>query len=356
MEYVDVNKINGRFGQSLISWYNINKRDLPWRNTTNPYKIWLSEIILQQTRVAQGYDYYIRFIDAYPSISDLAQASERDILKLWEGLGYYSRARNLHYTAQKINDEYGGIFPDDYKVLLSLKGIGEYTAAAIASFAYNKPHAVVDGNVYRVLSRVFGVEDTIDTTEGKRNFAELAQVLILNQTPSLYNQAIMEFGALQCVPSSPDCLNCCLSDMCLALMNNAVSLYPKKKGKVKSRDRYFNYFDIHYQDSIYISKRVGKDVWQNLYEYALIETESQFDLESLLSYPDFIRLFENTEINYISQPVVIKHILSHQNIYASFYEVHISSSLQRGYLEIKSKEQEDYPMAKLIHKYLDRKK
>lgn len=354
MKYINDNKINSCFGQSLIKWYNQNKRDLPWRNTVNPYKIWLSEIILQQTRVVQGYDYYMKFVENYPTIKDLAAASEHDVLKLWQGLGYYSRARNLRATAKEIVDKYDGTFPSDYKALLSLKGIGSYTASAILSFAYNMSYAVVDGNVYRVLSRVFAIEEPIDTTQGKKLFEQLAQSLIEGNEPCVYNQAIMDFGALQCVPVSPDCSYCCLQNMCLGLINNKVSLYPRKNGKPKSRDRYFNYFDIRYQDTLYITKRGEKDVWQNLYEYPLIETDSQFELESLLSYPAFIKLFENTRIDNISQPIRIKHVLSHQNIYASFYQIQISSPLQKEYKEINKLELDDYPMAKLIHKYREK--
>lgn len=353
MECVKENKIELIFGELLIKWYNVNKRDLPWRNTVNPYEIWISEIILQQTRVAQGYNYYVRFIESYPTIEHLAHASEQDVLKMWEGLGYYSRARNLHFTAQKINGEYGGIFPKDYKTILSLKGIGEYTAAAIVSFAYNDPYAVVDGNVYRVLSRVFAIEYPIDTTKGKQSFVQLAQMLITHHEPRLYNQAIMEFGALQCTPISPNCSSCCLSNICLGAINNQVSSYPKKIGKIKSRNRYLNYFDIRYQDFLYINQRIDKDIWQNMYEYPMIETDTRLDIDSLLFDPRFLELFKDTSIVHIESPVMIKHILSHQNIYASFYQVHISSPLKREYLEINRVALNDYPMSKLMHRYLD---
>ncbi|MCW8941497.1 MAG: A/G-specific adenine glycosylase, partial [Flavobacteriales bacterium] len=237
------------FSQKLISWYKNNKRDLPWRNTINPYKIWLSEIILQQTRVNQGLSYYYKFIEHYPSVKDLANASEQEVLKLWQGLGYYSRARNLHATARIITENYDGIFPVDYKKILSLKGVGEYTAAAITSFAYNQPYPVVDGNVFRVLARIYGVDTPIDTPEGKKTFNGLANKLIDKKQAATYNQAIMEFGALVCTPKNPECENCIFNNICAALINQQIELLPLKSKKIKQTNRYFNYLIIETNNS-----------------------------------------------------------------------------------------------------------
>ncbi|MFB0925151.1 MAG: A/G-specific adenine glycosylase, partial [Vicingaceae bacterium] len=229
------------FSEKLIVWYNEHKRDLPWRKTTDPYQIWLSEIILQQTRVNQGLDYFNKFIKKHPDIHSLAQSSEKDVLNLWQGLGYYSRARNLHFTAKYISNELNGEFPTEYKDILNLKGVGEYTAAAIASFAYKEAYPVVDGNVYRVLSRMFGIENPIDSTEGKKVFKQLATELIDTKNPDTYNQAIMEFGALQCTPKKPNCEDCPYLLECFAYKNGLITELPKKEKKIKQRNRYFNY-------------------------------------------------------------------------------------------------------------------
>lgn len=341
-----------RLSNILTDWYKINKRDLPWRNTTDPYKIWLSEVILQQTRVDQGFAYFQRFVQQYPTICDLAAASEDDILKLWQGLGYYSRARNLHGAAKQVSEEYGGKFPSQYNEILSLRGIGEYTAAAIISFAYNKPYAVVDGNVYRVLSRIFAIDTPIDSTSGQKEFALLAQELINDKQAALHNQAIMEFGALQCTPASPKCNDCPASDICLAYSRNKVSKYPFKQGKTKVRHRYFNYFDIRLGNAMYLNKRTAKDIWQNLYELPLIETEDSIDITSLSSSSSFISLFENSEIEKIERVCEFKHVLSHQIIHAVFYKVYINNLINGDYININSEQVEDYAIPQLIHKYL----
>lgn len=348
-------KENLRLSSVLTIWYNENKRDLPWRNTTDPYVIWISEIILQQTRVDQGYAYFNRFMKEFSSVNLLAEADETEVLKLWQGLGYYSRARNLHATAKIIMDRYNGVFPVDYKDVLSLKGIGEYTAAAIVSFAYNEPYAVVDGNVYRVLSRIFAINDPIDSTRGKKIFSELAQELLDKSNPGLHNQAIMEFGALQCVPMSPNCVVCPASDMCLAYSQNKVSSYPVKEGKTKVRNRYFNYFDIRCGNKMFLHKRIGKDIWQNLYELPLIETDADLSIEELQETFEFKSFFENADNLYLKLEMKMKHVLSHQIINAVFYRVEVDHIvLSDDYLKIKIEGVDSYPVSRLVHKYIER--
>lgn len=345
---------NLRLSSVLINWYNIHKRDLPWRNTTDPYIIWLSEVILQQTRVDQGYSYFCRFVEKYPTVMFLAGAEEDEVLKLWQGLGYYSRARNLHSTAKIIAHKYGGVFPHEYKDVLSLKGVGDYTAAAIVSFAYNQPYAVVDGNVFRVLSRIFAIEEPIDSSEGKKVFKELATALLDKGNPGIHNQAVMEFGALQCTPISPHCIDCPASSMCLAYARRKVSQYPVKAGKTKSRVRYFNYFDIRCGNFMHLHKREDKDIWQGLYELPLVETESDMTIEELREDESLRDLFSDGEIQirYISK---MKHVLSHQTIYAVFYIVQVSDDIPMNekYLKIKSEDVDIYPVSRLVHKYLE---
>ena len=267
------------FSNSLLLWYLQNKRDLPWRNTTNPYFIWLSEIMLQQTRVAQGLPYFLSFIEAFPSIFDLANADEEQVLKLWQGLGYYSRARNMHKTAQIVAFEFDGNFPDNYNDLLKLKGIGEYTAAAIASFAFNEVVPVVDGNVFRVLSRYFDIITDIATSGAKKEYAALAKELIPKDKPALFNQAIMEFGALQCMPKKPNCNICIFNNSCVALKKKKVAELPVKSKKTKVTYRYFNYvIFLDNDENTIITKRTQKGIWQNLYEFPVIETNEDFKI------------------------------------------------------------------------------
>jgi len=347
-------KENLRLSTILIQWYNENKRDLPWRNTTDPYIIWISEVILQQTRVDQGYDYFNRFVKRFPTVDLLANADEDEVLKLWQGLGYYSRARNLHAAAKMIMDRFDGKFPYEYKDVLSLKGVGEYTAAAIVSFAFDEPYAVVDGNVYRVLSRIFAIDEPIDSGRGKKAFAELAQTLLDESRPGLHNQAIMEFGALQCVPVSPDCENCPALSICIAYDRGRVSTYPVKEGKQKTKNRYFNYFDIHYGDNVFLHKRVEKDIWQNLYELPLVETSEELSVEDVSSNDDVKALLgtaESVKIKYVTQ---VKHVLSHQIIYATFYKVIVDKVLLSDeYVKVKEEDVDNYPVSRLVHKYLE---
>lgn len=342
---------------TLEHWYNQNKRELPWREIDDPYKIWISEIILQQTRVIQGMSYYLRFVERFPNVTVLAKAEEDEVLKYWQGLGYYSRARNLHKAAKQINTEFGGVFPTQHADILKLAGIGDYTAAAICSFAYNQPYAVVDGNVYRVLSRIFGIDTPIDSTSGKKEFAKLAQDLLSKNQPGLHNQAIMEFGALQCVPSSSDCANCPLNGICKAYESNSVSLLPVKSQKTKVTNRYFNYFFIEFQGNTFLQKRTAKDVWQNLYEFPLIESEELFTSSELIQNEDFKKLFSgigNVEIQQTTNPM--KHILSHRVIYAQFFSIRISQLNENlnVLINIPINQIDNYAVSRLMELFLEK--
>jgi len=319
------------FSNSLLLWYLQNKRDLPWRNTANPYFIWLSEIMLQQTRVAQGLPYFLSFTETFPTIFDLANAEEEQVLKLWQGLGYYSRARNMHKTAQIVAFEFDGKFPENYNDLIKLKGIGEYTAAAIASFAFNEVVPVVDGNVFRVLSRYFDITTDIATSGAKKEFTSLANELIPRDKPALFNQAIMEFGALQCVPKNPNCDICILNCSCVALQKKKVPELPIKSKKTKVINRHFNYivFLDNYDNTI-INKRTEKGIWQNLYEFPVIETNKELDFEIIAN-----KIQENFSENEITSISIynnkqIIHKLSHQKLYINFYKVAISNKIIDG--------------------------
>lgn len=341
----------------LRAWYQINKRNLPWRESTDPYIIWISEIMLQQTRVAQGYDYFIRFTERFPNVRSLAEAPEDEVLKYWEGLGYYSRARNLHAAAQRIMTDFGGCFPNQYEDILALKGIGEYTAAAIVSFVWNRPYAVVDGNVYRVLSRIFGIDTPIDTNKGKKEFYELATHIMDAAHAGEHNQAVMEFGALHCVPRNPDCVACIFSDSCVAHASNSVNSLPFKQGKTKVRSRYLHYFHILHEHDTYLRKRPAGDIWQGLYEFPLIETVSPTDFSELAQYSAFRELFRGTDEPEVCQVVSgIKHQLSHQTLHVSFYQIRIqkSSKALSAYRRIPSENLSDYAIPRLLHIYFEK--
>lgn len=318
-----------QFSNSLVQWYLQNKRDLPWRDTTNPYFIWLSEIMLQQTRVAQGLPYFISFTEAFPTVFDLANADEEQVLKLWQGLGYYSRARNLHGTGKYVANELNGNFPDNYAELLKLKGVGEYTAAAIASFSFNEPVAVLDGNVYRVLSRYFNLDNDISDSKTKKVFQSLAQEVLLKDNPALFNQAIMEFGALQCVPKNPDCENCIFSSSCGALQYKKVAQLPVKSKKTKVSNKYFNYLILKdASDQYIVQKREGKGIWENLYEFPLLETEvlmEPSEVENQLETMDFFG--QKAVETYVLNESVINHKLSHQHLFIRFYLVCFDAKL-----------------------------
>jgi A/G-specific adenine glycosylase len=320
------------FSNVLIKWYLQNKRDLPWRNTTNPYPIWLSEIMLQQTRVAQGMPYFLSFTTAFPTVFDLATANEEEVLKLWQGLGYYSRARNLHKTAQYIASDLDGIFPGNYSDLLKLKGVGEYTAAAIASFSYNEAVPVVDGNVFRVLSRYFDIETDIAQASAKKEFAALAFELMPKDNPATFNQAIMEFGALQCVPKSPNCGICVFNESCAALQKKKVDQLPVKSKKVKVRNRYFNYLVVADEnDNTIIQKRTDKGIWHNLYEFPLIETDKEEDFDFITKRIESDYFQDNSIISILEDnDKSVIHKLSHQHLHIKFWKVNLNGSVENG--------------------------
>ncbi len=345
------------FSDILIGWYNENKRELPWRETKDPYKIWISEIILQQTRVAQGTDYYLRFVARFPNVTELANADEDEVLKYWQGLGYYSRARNLHKAAKQIMERFRGEFPCSHSDVLQLSGIGDYTAAAICSLAFDQPHAVVDGNVYRVLSRLFGINTPIDSTNGKKEFAEIAGLILSEKRPGDHNQAIMEFGALRCVPASPDCTNCPLQDVCKAYELKMVAELPVKSKKTRVTNRYFNYLFFDYQGNTYLQKRTGKDIWQNLYEFPLIESDHLLAPEEIPVDENFMNLMQKSEgfeLIKISNPM--KHVLSHRVIYAQFITVSIKQ-LPHGFTkfqEVKKPEIDNFAVSRLMELFLEK--
>jgi A/G-specific adenine glycosylase len=341
------------FGEIIISWYNHNKRDLPWRHTSDPYKIWLSEIMLQQTRVEQGLGYYEKFITKYPKIKNLAAASEDDILKLWQGLGYYSRARNLHQAAKDMMKRFKGKFPTEYKDILSLKGVGVYTASAIASFAYQQKHAVVDGNVFRVLSRYLGIFTSVDSNAAKTEFSEAALILMGDHAPHDFNQAIMEFGALHCKPANPVCGTCPLNGSCFAFSKNKVALLPVKVKKNIARNRYFNYLCIHQGDSIVMKKRTGNDIWKNLYDFPVIETDKRITSAKLFRTEELKKYFSKNKFHLISKSQTIRHQLTHQTIFARFYRIRVSKELHiEGIKSVNKKNLNKFAVPRLIENYL----
>ncbi|MEY8849921.1 A/G-specific adenine glycosylase [Psychroserpens sp. XS_ASV72] len=320
------------FSKVLTHWYSINKRELPWRKTKNPYYIWLSEIILQQTQIKQGLPYYEAFVKRFPTVFDLADASEQEVLKLWQGLGYYSRARNLHASAKHIAKELNGVFPTTYKELIKLKGVGDYTASAIASICFHEPEAVVDGNVYRVLSRYFGITIPINSTEGIKHYKALASELIDVNKPGDHNQALMEFGATQCKPSAPNCHECPLSQSCLALKKGLVSTLPIKLKKTKVTKKHFNFLVVYSPTKeVIFEQRQKKGIWQNLYQFPLIETEKKLSVKAFRNYPQIKDYFKNSIYDfslYNTEPIV--HKLSHQHLNIRFWIVEVDHLPKEG--------------------------
>lgn len=341
----------------LLEWYEKNKRELPWRNAPTPYQVWISEIILQQTRVSQGYDYYMRFTEQWPTIADLARSTEEEVLKMWQGLGYYSRARNLHKCAQQIMEQHDGQFPTDINALKKLQGIGNYTAAAIASIAFNQPHAVVDGNVYRVLSRWFDIDTPININEGQQLFAQLADTMLNREQPSLHNQAMMEFGALHCVPKNPDCTNCAMQAHCLAWANGTVAMRPVKLDKVKVTTRYFNYLVIKVNGSLYLHKRSSNNIWKNLYDFPMIENDKPLSISQIISSNEFKQIIGQQGFTIVKVSPTFTHKLTHRTIIAQFIEIKLSEEL----CDIKTKniflacetDVARYPIPRLIDLYLN---
>lgn len=341
------------FSDIILGWYDRNKRELPWRGTTDPYTVWLSEIILQQTRVVQGTPYFLNFISQYPTVSDLALAPEQEVLKLWQGLGYYSRARNLLHTARHVAGPLNGQFPDTYKGLLALKGVGPYTAAAIASVCFGRAHAVVDGNVYRVLSRYFGVDTPVNTSEGIRAFSDLAQSLMVERRPGDYNQALMEFGAVQCTPAAPDCANCPLAGGCRAREEGNVFAYPvKRKGKPARRRRLHYLIPVDPEGNTFMRQRTGSGIWQGLYEFPLLEAnvepeteDAQACLAAALNDPALVV----TGLQ-ICNPHPVVHKLSHQHLITTFWRVEVERILE-GAVDLE--QAEALPVPVLISNFLE---
>ncbi len=345
------------FRDQLMAWFARNHRPLPWKGEKDPYLVWLSEVILQQTRVEQGLPYFERFRQRYPTVQQLAEAPEDEVMKLWEGLGYYSRARNLHAAARHIARKLGGRFPDTYEGIRQLKGVGPYTAAAIASFAFGLPYAVLDGNVFRVLSRFFGIETPVDTTSGRKAFAELAQELLDTTRPGPYNQAIMDFGATQCTPRPPACSSCPLHNACIAYREEKVNALPAKSKKAPKRERFFHYLVVRHQGKALLNKRTEKGIWQNLYEFPLLELPHYSRKEADIRNSElWRRLFDGQEaiILRISRPY--QQLLTHQKILASFWEVGLpaEAALNSGsFLAVDQKKLYKFAFPMVINRYLN---
>lgn len=351
-----------KFNHQLVNWYWLNARDLPWRNTRNPYQIWISEIIFQQTRIDQGFNYWHRFIDRFPSVDLLANADEQDVLTIWQGLGYYSRARNMHFAAKQIMSEFSGVFPNTYEKILRLKGVGTYTAAAVSSIAFGERQVVVDGNVLRFLSRYAGILEPVYTSQGKKLIANLAMLLLEGVDPGTFNQALMEFGALYCVPRNPDCKNCIFNNECKAYAIGATKEIPIKSKKVIVRKRFFNYLflynvDENNQRSFLMQKRGKGDIWQGLYEFPMIENTSLLDPDSLIS----TGLWQEEIL--VLHPVLSSlykdfvHQLTHQQLHTRFFIVHLlnvdKEKLLPDWIRISENDLHTYPVSRLIEKFLN---
>lgn len=348
------------FAAALLNWYPRHRRDLPWRHTRDPYAIWLSEVILQQTRVKQGLPYYLNFITSYPTVHELAAAPQDEVLRHWQGLGYYSRARNMHHTAQQVVQEFGGTFPGSYEGLLKLRGVGQYTAAAIASFAYDEQVAVLDGNVYRVLARMFGLTQDIAAPASRKVFQQLADTLIPAAQPAEFNQAIMEFGAIQCTPVKPDCLFCPLQSQCYAFQHGMVQELPVKSKAKAARTRYFHYLVLRHEDTLYMRKRGPKDIWEGLYDFALHEAETaELPAQQVV---DAVELLGGRfAANQVEEPVrSLRHVLSHQKVEARFHLVQLAEPLpppalaKAGLVAYRAAAIEELPKPVLITNYLSK--
>jgi A/G-specific adenine glycosylase len=344
-----------KFSAKLLKWYDLHKRDLPWRHTMDPYKVWLSEIILQQTRVDQGMSYYLKFISLFPTVNDLAAAHEDQVLKAWQGLGYYSRARNLHASAKYIHSELNSVFPTTQQELLKLKGVGEYTSAAIASFCFDEVTPVVDGNVMRVITRLYGITEPIDSPAGKRAIYSVAQELIDAKHPGLYNQAIMEFGALQCVPVNPDCEVCPFKAQCLAYASGTVKELPVKGKKTAVKDLWFYYFFITHKDAMYIRKRTEQGIWKGLHDFPLLEKANNGPVEDAVAEGmRELKLPNSAIVKGVSEEYI--HILSHRKIHARFVSVALKSAWNKapeGVLLINKMDLASYGIPRLIDKFLE---
>jgi len=344
------------FSNDIIAWYHENHRSLPWRDTRDPYRIWLSEVILQQTRVNQGLPYYLKFIEAFPTVKDLAAAPENSVLRLWQGLGYYSRARNLHRCAKVVAEKYDGRFPATFEELVHLPGIGTYTAAAIASFAFNRKVAVVDGNVYRVLARIFGITNDIMSTEGKKIFAELANELISDKNPGDHNQAVMEFGAMHCTPVNPGCDTCPFAKNCIAYNRDMIAQLPVKERRINKKTRYFSYFILRNGNKVAMKKRTGRDIWNGLYEFHLVESAAEEKLTALVKKDRLLALLSDK----VKEVGSVKHVLTHQVLQIRFFEAIVdqenltkNKELMGDLSFISIKKAEEMPKPIAITKYLE---
>ncbi|HMG14061.1 MAG TPA: A/G-specific adenine glycosylase [Saprospiraceae bacterium] len=342
-----------QFVSSLLLWFEQSHRPMPWKGIEDPYLIWLSEVILQQTRVNQGWDYYIRFKDRFPNIESLATASIEEVLKHWEGLGYYTRARNLHASAQIIMEKHNGIFPDNYEEILALKGVGKYTAAAISSFAFAQAYAVVDGNVYRVLSRLLDNHTPTDSLEGKKLFEQIANEYIkFASEPGIYNQAIMDFGATVCKPSNPLCNICPMVSYCQAFKNNTVNILPIKSKKLVRKNRYFHYYIIQQEGKVYIQQRMHKDIWHLLFQFPYIETENELEPDKSVIFID-----SKSIIKYTSDKKLYKQTLTHQNITAKFYNLSVNTNWEaprdKSWRKIDYKNIGNFVFPRIINEYLE---
>ena len=336
--------IDNDFSLKLIKWYGENKRNLPWRDTKNPYKIWISEIILQQTKVDQGLPYYLKFVKKFPNVQELAKANENIVLKLWQGLGYYSRARNLHYSSRYISNNLNGEFPKTYDELIQLKGVGKYTASAIASFAFNEKKAVLDGNVFRVLSRYFGIEHPIDTAIGFKVFENIAFENLPKKNTDTYNQSIMEFGALQCKPVNPQCNTCPLTRNCWATNNNKIVSLPIKSKKIIRKLRFFNFIVIKSEKFIFLEKRIKNDIWKNMYQFPLFE-------EPIGSFipPKYL-----IKTSVLSRRTEVTHLLTHQKLNVVFWEFKMKKLLKnKNYEKIEIKKLDEYAVPKIVENYIN---
>jgi len=345
------------FSETLLSWYNENKRDLPWRRTTDPYYIWVSEIIMQQTRVDQGLNYFLQFVERFPTLHSLSEAEEMEVLNLWQGLGYYTRARNLHHAAKELVSKQQGKFPSDFQGLLTLKGVGKYTASAIASISFNLPFPTVDGNVLRFFSRFFGIHTPIDSRIGMLSIEKLALDHIDTSQPGEFNQAIMEFGALQCKPVNPDCTNCILKRECYAFLNNMITCLPVKSKIVKNRNRYFHYLVLikkgkKNQQYLFLRKREENDIWKNLYDFPLIETEKPIPADRLVETVQFREKFAGEKITIVRRNNSVKHLLTHQTIISRFYFINTNKDWSDRFIKVSLSEISKFPVPKLIENFI----
>ena len=339
-------------GRKMIAWYEIHKRNLPWRDTENPYLIWVSEIILQQTRVVQGLDYYRRFVEAYPDILSLAHADIDDVLKIWQGLGYYSRARNMHAAAKYLVREHQGIFPASYDGLITIKGIGDYTASAIASLAFGQAVPVIDGNVNRVIARLYGIQQPVNKPEGQKEIRACAEKMMVRDEPATYNQAIMEFGALQCVPKNPDCDGCVLNRSCVAFRNGMVNVLPVKLKTTKIATRYFHYLYVRLGNRTFIRRRTAGDIWTGLYEFPLIETAAETGLDELILHPDWQSYFEGQAPLVESVSSEVLHRLTHRVLKIKFYKITVNQPIcGQDFVEIPEDNVHLYAVPKVIDNF-----